>query len=53
MIAKTFEKINNLLKNLDEREPIKKRPQVNGMLSLIFLLPKFFIKKMMCNRNNF
>jgi hypothetical protein len=42
MIARTFEKISNLLKNLDEREPIKKRPQVNGTIIFNFFVAKAF-----------
>ncbi len=42
MIAKTFEKINNLLKNPDERDSIKKRPQVNGTAIFNFFVAKVF-----------
>jgi hypothetical protein len=45
MIAKTFEKVNNLLKKPHEREPTKKRPHVNGTIILFYFMPKILIKK--------
>jgi hypothetical protein len=45
MIAKTFEKVNNLLKEPHETKPTKKRPHVNETTIFNFLMPKIFIKK--------
>ncbi len=47
MIAKIFEEVNNMLEEAYEKQPTKKRPHVNGNIISKFLLPKFFIKKMM------
>jgi hypothetical protein len=54
MIAKIFEEeVKNMFKKPYERQLAKKKPYVNGSISLIFLLPKICIRKMMCNRSNF
>jgi hypothetical protein len=53
MIAKIFEKVNNLLKKPYERQLTKKRPHVNGTIIFIFLLPKMLIRKMTWNKNCF
>jgi hypothetical protein len=45
MIAKIFEKINNLLKKPYERQPTKKRPHVNGTIISNFFVAKDFYKK--------
>jgi hypothetical protein len=46
MIAKKFEaKVNNLLKELHDREPAKKRPHVNGTIISNFFVAKDFYKK--------
>jgi hypothetical protein len=53
MIAKTFQKVNNLLNKPHEREPTKKRPHINGTIIFKFFDAKNFYKKMMCSINNF
>jgi hypothetical protein len=50
MIVKLFkEEVNNVLKELYERQLTKKRPHVNGTTIFNFFVAK--IKKMMCNKN--
>jgi hypothetical protein len=45
MIAKIFEKINNLLKKLHERKLAKKRPHVNETTISNFFVAKYSYKK--------
>jgi hypothetical protein len=45
MIAKTFEKVNNLLKKPHERKLTKKKPHVNGTAIFNFFVTKDSYKK--------
>ncbi len=45
MIAKIFEKINNLIKKPYERQLAKKRPQINRTTIFNFFITKDFYKK--------